>query len=169
MAIVLSGGTLAALAAAGAFVGVGAAGFFTAWSRTARERATRTWPTVDGTVVVSRLATEEYTSRDQQGYDVASVQMTAVVTTKYVVDGKMHQRTGITLAEKDVTSSSATAKGWMDRYPVGAKVPVHYDPADPARSYLESGTPAGAVFFFVFGGFFLFMGIGAFVLVLAAS
>ena len=35
----------------------------------------------------------------------------------------------------------------VNRYPIGSKVKVYYDPAKPSSSVLESGSPAGFVVF----------------------
>lgn len=56
-------------------------------------------------------------------------------------------------------------KACIDRYPRGAKVPVRYEPKDPATAYLEARTSAGAVFLVCFGLFFLLAGVGTLALV----
>ena len=85
----------------------------------------RHWPTVDGTVVTSRLVS-------RRGWH-------ADVRYEYSVAGILHRNNSVSL---DVFS---TARGEVARYEVGRHVAVHYDPADPGSSILEPGGHGGLV------------------------
>jgi hypothetical protein len=114
----------------------------------------RRWPQVEGTIVVSDLQR----SKDSEG----GYSYRPEVSYRYTVGGKelvgSRTRFGLLLE----TSWSAPAVRVVQRYKVGARVAVCYDPIAPEESVLESGIN-GTVFagvalsaaFLLFGVFWL--------------
>jgi hypothetical protein len=95
--------------------------------------ASRRWPTVDGTVVQSRLVSRRGWRAD--------------VSYAYTVAGAQYRNDSTSL---DVFSSE---RAQVAQYPTGTRVTVHYDPADPATSILEPGGHRGLVG--ILGGLFV--------------
>ncbi len=96
-----------------------------------RGNASASWPTTSGRVLSSQLR-KSWSPRGGWSYEPQ-------VTYEYTVDGRppLHGTTirfGATdyLVERD-------ARQVVARYPVGATVPIHYDPHNPQRSTLEPG------------------------------
>ncbi len=91
-------------------------------------RGSESWPTAEGTVSESEVF--EYYA------DTAMYQ--ALVSYSYVVDNTRY--TGMTVGY-DVGGSSdpASQREIAARYPVGSKVTVYYDPANPQIAVLEPG------------------------------
>jgi hypothetical protein len=103
-----------------------------AWSER-KALVSRRWPTVDGTVVQSRLVSRRGWRAD--------------VSYAYTVSGVQYRNDSVSL---DVF---ANARGQLAQYPTGTRVTVHYDPADPAASILEPGGHQGLVG--ILGGLFV--------------
>ena len=106
--------------------------------RLGREGAT--WPTVEGTIVGSRLETTR--SSDTTKYQPA-------IRYRYTVDGESHEGHGVSL----VTSSTSRAKAetLLARYPMGSTVQVHVDPDNPGRSVIDPSI-GGSVCFILIAG-----------------
>ena len=58
---------------------------------------------------------------------------------EYVVAGQAHQGRRIAIVSGGGHGSEAEAARVLEAYPVGAEVPVFYDPEKPARAVLEPG------------------------------
>ncbi|MBX3594945.1 DUF3592 domain-containing protein [Sphingomonas sp.] len=143
------------LAAFGAF----ALGFWTR-SRIKRERAAASgsgnWQTVEGVIEESHLEAED--NSESWGTKVQPR-----VRYAYQVNGTAHTGTNPTRYPEFAIWEEA-GKKWLDAHPVGARVPVHYDAADPAQSALvlnKSQASAGYMM-----GEWMMYAIGAFLLVI---
>ena len=94
----------------------------------ARAIASRDWPTVPGTVTKSAM-TRRYADH--------GVAWALDFACDYEVDGQAyvveHVQFGI-----GRTNSRDLIRGFIEKYPVGAKVAVRYDPASPEIAALES-------------------------------
>ena len=88
------------------------------------------WPTAEGTVLRSEL-------RSGVESDWAEISY------QYIVDGTNYQGTNLRTADIQFDNSLDEAQQTIHRYPVGARVLVHYDPADPRTAVLEPGITAG--------------------------
>ncbi len=90
------------------------------------------WPTVQGTVLRSELKS------DNENY-------WAEITYEYLVDGAIYQGTNVRTLGFQVGTGLGDAQETISRYPVGASVLVHYDPASPRTAVLEPGSHGGGV------------------------
>lgn len=111
--------------------------------------AARQWPSAAGTITAAEVR-REGTSRNAT--------YVPVVRYEYEVDGRKHVGDRLRAGYLKVGWRS-TAERMLQPYPVGAGVPVRYDPADPDSSLLEletSSTPlmtaVGAVVLILIGG-----------------
>ena len=139
-----------------ALVGLTIIAFATATMITAGD--SRTWPQVEGTMVVSEVESRRTTDRG------TSTSYTPKVAYRYEVAGDGHEGTRFELIERgEATRTAIEAK--LDKFPLGARVAVYYDPDDPRESVLKPGPPAamgipfalGFVALLVGGGIVLFM------------
>lgn len=98
----------------------------------AARRGASGWATTTGTVVASSVVSRR-TGKTRH-------ESPAVVYT-YQVDGRPLQgttvRVGDELGRIRVAGTSSSAAETVARYPAGATVTVHYDPAEPTRCALE--------------------------------
>ena len=96
--------------------------------RSALSRASRSWPTVSGTVLASEVRRYGVTESAGRRYYPA-------VTYRYEVDGRTYS--GKRMYFDEVGSTESWAAELARKYPVGSTVPVYYDPASPERALLE--------------------------------
>ncbi|POR57050.1 DUF3592 domain-containing protein [Bosea psychrotolerans] len=108
--------------------------FFLAYRRhLARANA---WPVVSGRVTESRV---EQRSTTEDGRTRTSY--APVVEFTYQVRGHSFSSRQIALGMQ-ISGSQGSAEKLVDRYPAGAEVEVHYDPANPSQAALENPTGA---------------------------
>ena len=98
----------------------------------ARNKAALAWPSVEGEIIHSE-ATGKW-STDSQGQAV--MRYKADIRFRYTVDGKSYDGTRIAFYGA-IVDTAAKAQAQCNHYPVGAKMPVYYDPRKPADSVLE--------------------------------
>lgn len=90
------------------------------------------WPTAIATIVYSQVASE--TKGEEGGKEI--IRYVPVVAYEYHVDGTPYRAARLRFA--DVSKPQLDeAKAITDRYPVGAGIEVHYNPARPAEAVIE--------------------------------
>lgn len=100
-------------------------------------RRARRWPSVPGRITISQHATE----RGAASFEGEGIERTvARVEFEYVVAGKLYASRRVTMGE--IVSGDDIAP-LLARYPVGARVMVHYPPDDPANGVVEREAPEG--------------------------
>lgn len=121
--------------------------------------ASKTWPSVPGTITRSEVDVWKRDGKTHYEPDIAY---------SYTVDGKKYSSAKITVGDAPLDNNVSAAKRLQAEYPVGTEVPVYYDPELPGSSALEPGTKAGdymlagfAAIFFLVGLFALNRGIKA--------
>ena len=102
----------------------------------AQALASEKWPTVPGTV----LSSEVDRSKPLFGKDY---QYTPKVRFAYEVQGARHEGDTIQFGMM-ATTTSFQGEEVIRPYPVGGAVTVHYDPADPKMSVLETSAKSGS-------------------------
>ncbi len=117
------------------------------------------WPMADGVVTVSEVVHKVETSSDNSSQDVYYVQPTYT----YEVGGKDLTGTRLSFGAANRFDDRQKAEEIVARYPVGARVQVHYNPDKPDECTLETTLPslvspliatlAGAVIAYVGVGF----------------
>jgi hypothetical protein len=107
-----------------------------AWTiRAARVR--RGWPSVRGAITGGRIRRKTSGVGDEE-----TVTFVPVVEFQYEIGSKTYTASGPGFIETGYGSPSRAEKV-LARYPIGAAVEVHYNPAKPAEAFLESSnTPA---------------------------
>lgn len=69
----------------------------------------------------------------------------------YAVNGRLIHSARIGVGKPVMTDSREEALAWIERFPVGSSVTVHYDPAQITQSVLETDTPGSAYANLLFG------------------
>jgi hypothetical protein len=104
--------------------------------------ASSRWPTTEGRIVCSR--------REQSVGDTGGVQLTADIGYEYELDGATFTGSRIWIGDDYTASPGGEFRSAVDRYPVGRRVRVHYDPLMSAEGVLERGpTWSGSLFYFL--------------------
>jgi hypothetical protein len=121
--------------------------------------ASRSWPTVSGTVTRSDVDVWKSDGKTHYQPDIAYA---------YFVDGRKYSSSKITVGDPPLDNSVAPAKRMQAKYPVGEEVLVYYDPELPESSALEPGTKSGdyllaaiCALFFISGLLVLYRGLKA--------
>jgi hypothetical protein len=115
-------------------------------------RRAQAWPTTQGTVLSSEVVAVPV---------MGNTMLTPAVTYRYEVAGQALESAGLRIGEPHVFNTPAKAKALADKYPAGAAVTVHYDPAKPASTALDLaiGEGYGPLMVYSFGGTLLVLGI----------
>ncbi len=111
---------------------------FMIWDNWRQANRAKQWPTVEGTVLTSK--TESYKTRAgsaRQGVRVTMYE--PMVEYSYVVQGREYHSTQVSFGARVSTVAIEPAAQRAARYPLGAKVPVHYNPKHPTVAVLETG------------------------------
>jgi hypothetical protein len=116
------------------------------------------WSTTEG-VVISSEVREECCGEDTEGWWPS-------VSYQYSVSGAEYVSDNIEVQDVGSSNTDSFAQEVIQRYPVGKRVQVYYNPQDPAVSVLEPGIPNNDVGFWgvlivaVIGGGVVFLVIG---------
>lgn len=95
------------------------------WRLIAKGRATRRWPTAEG-IVENEAQTDD---------------KTPILYVSYSVNGHAY-RQALALPDEMPSVGTFTARHF-EKFPAGARIQVHYDPAHPERITLEPGLGRG--------------------------
>ena len=111
---------------------------FMIWDNWRQANRAKQWPAVEGTVLTSK--TESYKTRAGSARQGALVTMyEPMVEYSYLVDGREYHSTQVSFGARVSSVSNEPAAQRAARYPVGAKVAVHYDAQHPTVAVLETG------------------------------
>jgi hypothetical protein len=98
----------------------------------------RDWPTAAGQILASTITYRHRTNGGHTPYPL--------VMYTYQVEGKIYQSQRIYFGTE---IGGSAMKGRIKKYPVGAEVPVYYNPQNPADAVLERSIPAAKMLGFV--------------------
>ncbi len=119
-------------------------------------KASKNWPSVQGTVIHSSVTS--YKSTSGSGSKKRTTTMYKPnITYRYKVAGQKHIGNKVSMSDGG-SSSTSYAKKAMKKYPSGATVSVYYDPVLPADAVLEPGATLVSYVPFWFGLVFAFIG-----------
>ncbi|POZ62662.1 DUF3592 domain-containing protein [Chromobacterium alticapitis] len=116
-------------------IAIGVAGFCWLWRQAQLANAAQDWPSTMGTVERSQV---EWRLR-RGGDHNEQREYRADVRYQYKVSGQTYRSGAIRIPDAGFSSSEALARDTAGRYPVGAAVPVRYNPAKPEQACLEAG------------------------------
>jgi hypothetical protein len=109
----------------------------------------RSWPQISGTVLVSGVEARRSTSSEGGSSTTYNVS----VVYEYEVDSQRYRSNRVTVGGA-VWGGYRGAQKQAARYPMGASVPVYYNPRNPTSAVLEKRAPS-AVLLFVMALIFL--------------
>ncbi len=131
-----------------------------------RALASRHWPSVEAVVVES--STQIETTTPSRGFrrsgPASSVMYTANLKFQYEVDGRKYRTDQIYFGQTVGSGDSSEAELRRFRYPLGERVTVHYNPADPSVASVHPGFQAEALWLPGAGLAFLVPAIMAFII-----
>lgn len=119
-----------------------------------KTRRSARWPSTMARIVESKVRVEH---RDDLGAETKAVNVPSI-TYEFTLGGKAYRGSRISFVE-DTLHRDAQEK--LDRYPAGATVPVHYNPADPKEAVLEYKLPAPAPVIYAVAGAIFMAGVAA--------
>jgi len=130
---------------------IGTIMFFVARDAMRGHRAAKTFATAAATVVESRV--------EQHSGSEGGPTYSPRIIYRYQVGGRWYTSNRYEFAQWS-TSSSSRAKRIVGKYPPGAQVVAHYDPADPSTACLRVGVPSMTWLLVVFFQPFILIGLG---------
>jgi hypothetical protein len=122
--------------------------------RSLKARRARDWPAVPGQVVVSTIELRYGSAGGDGGGRTRA--WYPVVAYVYAVGGRHYQGRNIVVGGHVGTGWQGPAQRVAARYPVGATVPVYYDPANPADAVLEKRAPTQWLLYAIAAGIVVF-------------
>lgn len=131
------------------FLGFGALALWGAFRVSGDIKRGRSWPTTQGKVLERRVGEPMGTSRGRS--------FIPVVKYTYVVDGKEYTNDQVYLIKRSGGMHDKMQK-LVDSFP--DPVPVHYNPKNPAESYLISNPTSTSWLLVGFGALALLLGLG---------
>lgn len=115
-------------------------------------KASESWPKVTGTITKSRVATSRHDGKTMHK---------AEVTYRYQFEDQDYTGDVVWFGGGYSSSSRSGAAETVRNYPVGEKVDVYVDPADPGNAVLEPGAFFSS--YALFAGGLLFLAVGVLV------
>lgn len=103
-----------------------------AYSIVMNRRARENWVSTEGVIVESRVD-----ARNEPGADRPNIRYGARVTYQYDVGGTAYRGNRLSFVSPVWRADRHSAEADAARYPQGARVTVHYDPANPQNAVLE--------------------------------
>lgn len=111
----------------------------------------RAWPTAQATVIERGVGAPE-----QPTGGTRNARFVPKVRYAFEVDGQPYEASGLGPAQESMTEAEARSAAEA----VPDSVEVHYDPDDPARAYIETGSLTFAIILGVVGALFALIGGG---------
>lgn len=112
------------------------------------------WPVAEGEIVASSVGSY----RDSEG----TTMFEANITYQYMVNDRIYNSERVRVGGDSSTNIRSVPQGMVDRYPVGTRVTVHYNPEDPSSALLETGVGAFGLITWIFlglGGLMIFIAL----------
>jgi hypothetical protein len=114
------------------------------------------WATCSATILQSEVFSEQrtdtyYTGKSDVSRSTVVTLYSAQVAYEYTVASKRYFSTQVGLSDGVTDSDPSSSRAIIERYPVGAQVPVFYNPKHPSRSALEKGMPKSGKFMLLIG------------------
>jgi hypothetical protein len=123
--------------------------------RMERVRQAAHWPSTRARITRSELSADHRGRMD----DVTTVVNVPAVEYEFTLGGRTIRGTRIGIG--DTPGNDPGVETTLDRYPVGATVPVYYNPENPEDAVLERDPPLGATWMYAIAAAVLLAGIGA--------
>ncbi len=141
-----------------AFIGIGGVPLWLGIQGVREAQASLSWPKVEGSITHSHVSQSTTRTRDSKSNsrERISHSYSAEIEYEFQVEGKTLHGSRIT-AVSEQFGDEAHARAISEKYPLGAKVQVSYNPADPNESLLEPGRWSGSGLMFALAGGFILL------------
>ena len=117
------------------------------------------WPTAPGVVLKSAVSETE-ASQKSGAYTLGAYTFyVPELSFGYQVKGRDYTTKNLQFGRAEGSGDASEAAVLMLRYPVGAKVPVRYDPSDPSLAVVRSGVSSVVVWYLMAGLTFILFGV----------
>ena len=145
------------------------------WRLRKKATASKGWPTVEGTIISSEIVTRteqreasSFSSDSSEssiviGGSAVRYVYTAAVRYRYAVRGTDYESDHIQWGGQVSTNRQGNAAAVVAAHPVGARVTVHYDPADPKSAVLYPEAKGAIWILVLLAAVFAVVGIGVLV------
>jgi hypothetical protein len=117
---------------------LGAAGLWRGWRDLMRARVSTWWPTVEGEITSAEL-------RIDGRHDDGEAMRRAVIQYRYEAAGEHHVGERLFFGDDLALRFRGPGARRLNAYPVGRRVRVAYDPAEPRHAVLEPGVNGPAL------------------------
>ncbi len=139
-----------------ATIAMGLAGVVQFFKLRRLKSASARWPTVNGTITKSDVVEEVREDHDDNRSQRQELRYRPAVQFSYRVGGQDYSSGTRKWGWSEIYMDREEPQKIVAKYPKGASVPVHYDPANPENAVLEpangGGTAAPLIFAAMFGG-----------------
>ena len=112
-----------------------------------KDRKTKDWPSVLGTIISSSLKKERRARIGNGNHSELYTLIIPHIKYTYTVNGTIHENSRIGYGDY-TRRTDGFSKKLMERFPHGATVPVYYDPANTNESVLEKKSTNSYVMYF---------------------
>jgi hypothetical protein len=116
----------------------GAVGLWRGWRDLGRARASTWWPRADGEITSAELRIDGH-------HDDGEAMRRAVIQYRYEAAGERHYGERLFFGDDVALRFRGPAMRRLNAYPVGRRVRVAYDPAEPRLAVLEPGLNGAAL------------------------
>ncbi|MDP2654630.1 MAG: DUF3592 domain-containing protein [Candidatus Omnitrophota bacterium] len=128
-----------------AFLLIGGFCLWMGWSGIRESRSSASWSPAEGRVVSSKVSAQTIHRRGADG-----IEFKAEVIYEYVADGVRHTSSRVRWGGENFLSRE-DAEAFLQGYPMGKTVTVHYNPRKPDQAILENGSEDTGVLYLVTG------------------
>jgi hypothetical protein len=119
------------------------------------------WPTTTGVVVKAAISESEAGSKGNRYQLAAYTFFLPKLSFSYQVNGHSYTTENLQFGRAEGSGDASEAALLMLRYPVGAKVKIHYHPSNPSLAVVRPGVYSDIVWYFVAGVSFILFGVVA--------
>lgn len=138
------------------FIGIGCIPLTWAIQSIREADASKSWPTVPGTITKSSVGVTTTETRNRNNYRRTSHSYAAEIEYEFKVEGETYRGSRIAVVSAQF-GDEAFAQATCDKYPLNKAVTVSYKPGDPSECVLEPGRWGGIGLQLAFAGTFIFL------------
>jgi len=140
------------------FLAIGVVIFFLGLRDYRIAKASAGWPATEGSITQICIRTDDRGENHESSHPA--------ITSDYRVMGSPHQGSRPVIGATPSYSNHRKAEAFLEAYPIGKRVTVHYNPEKSDQSVLEAGVIRGAIGTLIISGVFALFGLIAIVLTL---
>jgi len=133
------------------FLAIGVVIFFLGLRDHRTAKASAGWPATEGSITHARIRVDDRGETSESYHPE--------ITYDYSVLGSPYQGSRTVIGATKSYSSRRKAEAFLESFPIGKHVTVHYNPQKPDQSVLEAGVVRGAIGTLIISGVFILIGL----------